>query len=235
MYKVITHNIKEEHFGHPITAEAGMMIHGNVKPHIGHMTTTSVYPIPDITLSPTAVEFRMTSRNLLDKYLWRIRSYIVSAIESSEDMSLIESEVFKTISSIANVVENYYGPTAAREFKKLLDGFSIKIIEEARAIRSGRDTTNFEKNLLAEINLLAEFLSKANPNNWPKDVVKQIFTDLSKSFINQALARKSKNWMDDIAALDKAQKIILVGDETTPAFSEIFAKGIINAFPQNFR
>jgi len=39
MYKVITHNIREEHFGHPMTAEAGMMIHSNVNPTVGNRSS----------------------------------------------------------------------------------------------------------------------------------------------------------------------------------------------------
>jgi hypothetical protein len=234
MYKVITHTIKEEHFDHPMTAEAGMSIHGNTSPKIGHMAVNSSYPRNDPTTSSKAVEFRMAARNLLDKYIWRLRAYIVSAIEGSDDMALIESEVFKVISSISSVVEAYYGKDAATEFKRLLDAFSIPLIEEARSIRAGRSINNFENRVETSINDLAEFLSMANPANWPKAAVKVIFTKLAKSFTDQAKARKAKNWMDDIVALDQAQKIILVGDESMPPFAEIFAKGIISVFPEKF-
>jgi len=234
MYKVITHSIKEEHFGHPMTAEAGMIIHGNAKPHTGHMSTMAMYPVSNIANSSKSIDFRMAARNLLDRYLWRLRAYIVSAIEGSEDMAVIEAEVFKAISSISKVVEQFYGTAAAQEFKKLLDSFSIPIIEEARAIRSGRSIDNFERKIESAIESVADFLSNVNPESWPKSAVKGIFTALSKSFIDQAKARKNKNWMDDIIALDQAQKIILVGDEKMPPFAEIFAKGIISTFPQKF-
>jgi len=191
--------------------------------------------MPDVTTSPRAVNFRMAVRNLLDKYLWRLRSYIISAIEGTEDMAIIESEIFKVISSITKVIDQYYGTAASLEFKRLLNDYSIRIIDEVRAIKSGRDTTNFDKTLSVDIDLLGDFLDKANPNNWPKEAVKKIFKDLAKSFIDQALARKSKKWMDDILASDNAQKIILVGNESMQPFSEIFAKGIINSFPENFK
>jgi hypothetical protein len=234
MYKVITHTIKEEHFEHPMTAEAGMLIHGNASPKIGHASMNSVYLRSDPANSSKAVEFRMAARDLLDKYLWRLRAYIVSAIEDSDDMALIESEVFKVISSISSVVEMYYGKDAAMEFKRLLDAFSIPIIEEARSIRAGRNIDSFENRIQNSIDSLADFLSTANPANWPKAAVKTIFTKLAKSFTDQAKARKAKNWMEDIVALDQAQKIILVGDETMPPFAEIFAKGIISVFPEKF-
>jgi hypothetical protein len=234
MYKVITHTIKEEHFGHPATAEVGMMVHSNTSPKIGQMSMNGLYSKTDPTNSPKAVEFRMVARNLLDKYLWRLRLYIVSALEGSEDAALLESEVFKAISQISYAINEYYGNPAAMELKKLLDSFTIPIMEEARAIKAGRSVDNFEKKIETSIDLLSDFLSKANPTNWPKSAVRSIFTNLAKSFNDQTKSRKNKNWLDDIIALNQAQKIILVGDEQMPPFAEIFAKGIISAFPQKF-
>ena len=42
MYSIVTHTIKEEHFGHPMTAEVGMAIHANAHPIHGNVYTGNI-------------------------------------------------------------------------------------------------------------------------------------------------------------------------------------------------
>ena len=96
MYKVITHTIKEEHFGHPMTAEVGMITHANTAPHIEPMVSSSLIAGNLIMLRPSSVEFRMNIRSLFSRFFWRVRDYLISVLDSRES-SDVEAELYKNM------------------------------------------------------------------------------------------------------------------------------------------
>ena len=235
MYKVITHTIKEEHFGHPMTAEIGMITHANTAPHIGPMVSSSLIAGNEIMLRPSSVEFRMNIRSLFSRFFWRVRDYLISVLDSRES-SDVEAELYKNIEAIGSFIESYYGSTSVNSFNNAMKDVIKNLIFIVRDIKSDKDITESRNKLSESIRALSMFLNGINPSQWPYAAVYDIFSELSNNWISQISSRKYKDWIEDMRSVDKNEDIMLSGDASTGVspFSDIFAKGIISQFQQRF-
>jgi hypothetical protein len=253
VYKLITHTIKEEHFDHPLALEAinGVKLNGNGYTN-GYtngnpngnpngngvvVTETAMYVPGTISVFNTepAVTWRMDQRTIWARYLWRLRNYITSALHNGEDLAVVEEQLFQNIDEIGDSVRSYYGLVASKQLAQYMRSFVLTVLEIVQTLKKGGNIDALVKKVDAELDDFANFAQKANPDHWPADVVKSIFGKALQSWIEQCRARVSKNWPADIEAVDTAHRIILAGqDDDTPAFSDIFAKGIILQFPDRF-
>jgi hypothetical protein len=236
MYKIVTHSIREEHFGHPMTAEIGIATHSNAAPHIGeNIVTSSLLAGNLIMLRPRSVEFRMNIRSLFSRFFWRVRDYLISVLDSRES-SDVEAELYKNIEAIGSFIETYYGATTVNSFNNTMKDIIKNLIFIVRDIKSDKDITESRNKLSESIGALSMFLNSINPSQWPYSAVFDIFSDLSNNWIAQISARKYKDWIEDMQLVDKNEDIMLSGDVSTgvPPFSDIFAKGIISQFQERF-
>ena len=240
--------IKEEHFDHPMALET---INGT-KVNTTYMNNNGVVPensiieetvnmyVPgtvSVFSTDPAVIWRMEARTIFDRFLWRMRSYIVGALDNSEDTAVVENQLFQNVDEIGNSVKPYYGLVASKQLSQLLRSFALANIEFVQTLKKGEQDKL--PALLVKINSsideFADFLSTANPQFWPRDVVVSVTKELVTAWHNQARARLAKNWPVDIESTDTAHRIVSGGqDDGTPAFSDIFAKGIIMQFPDRF-
>jgi hypothetical protein len=166
MYKVITHTIKEEHFGHPMTAEVGMITHANTAPHIEPMVSSSLIAGNLIMLRPSSVEFRMNIRSLFSRFFWRVRDYLISVLDSRES-SDVEAELYKNIEAIGSFIETYYGSTTVNNFNNTMKDIVKNLIFIVRDIKSDKDITESKNKLSESIRALSMFLNSINPSQWP--------------------------------------------------------------------
>jgi hypothetical protein len=235
MYKIVTHSIREEHFGHPMTAEVGMITHANTAPHIEPMVSSSLNAGNLIMLRPSSVEFRMNIRSLFSRFFWRVRDYLISLLDSRES-SDVEAELYKNIEAIGSFIEPYYGLTTVDNFNNTMKDVVKNLIFIVRDIKSDKDITDSKNKLSESIRALSMFLSSINPSQWPYSAVYSIFSELSNNWISQISARKYKDWIEDMQLVDKNEDIMLSGNASTGVspFSDIFAKGIISQFQERF-
>jgi hypothetical protein len=235
MYKVITHTIKEEHYGHPMSAEVGIAKHANTSPHTGNITTHALTAGNEIMLRPSSVEFRMNLRSLFSRFFWRVRDYLISVLDSRES-SDVEIELYKNIDAIGAFIDAIYGPTIANEFNNSLKDVIKNLIFVVKDIRSGKDFMDTKNKLSESIRTFANFLNRINTTQWPYSAVVDIFSDLTNNWIIQISSRKIKDWVEDMRMVDKNEDIMLSGDVArgAPSFAEIFAKGIIAQNQQRF-
>lgn len=222
MYKKVTHNIVEEHFAHPAAAHIKASLTYGYKPEA--METNST------------MNFRKDSKYYLAKFFWRVRSYIVSVTDSAEDQMALEMQLFKDIYKVAELIKPFYGDAAATTFEQRLKAVAIAAVEVIKAVKAGRDPVDLRNQAIMRIDELAAFLSTANPSNWPAAAVSNIFTKLLDAWIDQTTSRTKKMWDADFAASDAASHLFMNGLSGDPsAFTDIFANGIIQQFPDNFR
>jgi len=247
VYKLITHTIKEEHFDHPLALEAinGVKLNGayaNYNNSNGNsdgvmVTETSVYVPGTISAFNTepAVTWRMNQRTIWARYLWRLRNYITSALHNGEDLAVVEEQLFQNIDEIGDSVRPYYGLVASKELAQYMRSFVLTVLDIVQALKKGQNIDSLVTKVDSELDAFANFAQEANPQHWPAETVKKIFGKVLQSWIEQVRARVSSNWPADIEAVDTAHRIILAGQyDGTPAFSDIFAKGIIMQFPDRF-
>jgi len=231
MYKVITHNIKEEHFDHPMTAEIGFQNYSNVAPK---MNQTS-FARDEIMLKPNSVEFRMSIESLLSRFFWRTRDYLISLLDSRES-SDVETELYKNIDQIGSFIEPYFGTSISNEFDNSVKDLIKNLIFIVRDIKANKDITVSRNELSTSIHALANFLYRINTTQWPEDAVFSIFSDISNNWIGQISSRKNKDWIEDMILVNKNEELMLSGNPESgePPFSEIFAKGIIASNQERF-
>lgn len=250
VYKLITHTIKEEHFDHPLALEAinGVKLNGAYANYNGNgngnpngngvvVTETAMYVPGTISVFNTepAVTWRMDQRTIWARYLWRLRNYITSALHNGEDLAVVEEQLFQNIDEIGDSVRPYYGLVASKQLAQYMRSFVLTVLDIVQTLKKGGNIDALVKKVDTELDDFANFAQKANPQNWPAETVKAIFGKVLQAWIEQVRARVSKNWPADIEAVDTAHRIILAGQyDGTPAFSDIFAKGIIMQFPDRF-
>jgi hypothetical protein len=244
MYKKVTHHIIEEHFDHPMAAHVKEMI-DNCQPMAGENLlhpysphTVSPHDHKSMympTLTPSATKFTSDTLYLFWNYFLKLRSYLTNAMDSGTNLTTIESQLFSDITSLGNEVKTYYGDAAAASFDQYLKAYLISIIHVINAIKAGHSTTDLMTKITSSITDLANFLSTANPVNWPASVVTHILNQDAAAWVSQATDRKSKKWIADVAALEAAKGIMLTGQpDKTPGFANIFINGIIHQFPSKF-
>lgn len=244
MYKKITHNIVEEHFDHPMASQIRSGLHplpyDPAHPDAPY-TYDPMYPMPrPMALSMTAQSrFRSESRKLWSNFLWRTRATMVGAMDALPDASVVAAQLDTDITRIGDVVKSFVGETIANEFTNHLRNITTTVVDIGKAVKVGKDITPLKIAVAMHIDAMAEQLSKLIPSAWPASAVKDIWTKLTDSWIQQAKVRNAKDWSADLAAMDSAHDIMLApydGPINIPAgFSDIFANGIIKQFPDKFK
>jgi len=244
MYKRITHKIVEEHFAHPVANQIKAGLHplpyDPMNPNAPY-TYDPTQPMPKpMALSITAQSrLRSECRKLWSNFLWRTRATMVSSMDGLQDASVLAAQLDADIVRIGDAVKSYFGEVTANEFTTHLRNIITNVIDIAKATKVGKDSTALKTALTGHIAAMAEQLSKLIPTAWPAAAVRDIWTKLTDSWIQQAKVRTIKDWTGDLAAMDIAHDVMLApydGPVTVPAgFSDVFANGIIKQFPDKFK
>jgi hypothetical protein len=230
MYKIITHTIKEEHFDHPMTAEAAMT-RGNVMPKTAG--TSSVINQLSTTL---ALVYRSRVRSQFETYLFHIRNYVLSAFNGGEDLAAVEKNIVSHAKVMAMLLSPYYSDEVVEAAEAKLVDYSKHLLAVVQAIKSDSGVADAEAKLTQVIKVVADTFESVN-SYWPSSAVNDHLTKFANSVAKQARARKSKNWAEDMEALAASQMCWLSGDLGVPgylSFAEVFARGVILEFPQKF-
>jgi hypothetical protein len=230
MYKKITHTIVEEHFDHP---EALRM---KSKLECYPVTTGTTPPPSMLMMTDAAKQLRTAAHKLLGNYVQRIRSHIVSTLDSAADSTAIDEQLTKDVAAIGAVVRAYYGDTASNEVDMYLKKIASSVIDIARAVKSGKSIDDLKTSLLRDIDFFATLLQSANPKHWPAAAVRDYFNQAVDTWIGQIQARERKQWAEDIALADRTANIFTgtgIGNDVVD-FSKVFAEGIIKQFPEKF-
>ena len=228
MYKKITHTIVEEHFDRPMAAHIKDLC--ECPPAMKASASMAMQgPVSSLDMQKVYT-FRTAARGVLGKYFWRTRSLLVSILDNASDQEALKTQLGLDIDNIGAAVAPYYGDAGSALAEKLT-ACANSLLGIITAIKDGKDYTPLKATHAANITELATFLSSANPENWPATAVTAIFTELTNAFVEQAVARKDKVWLNDFAALERAQQVFM----TSPtSFSDVFVNGIVNQFPDKF-
>ena len=252
LYRVVTHTIKEECFDQPpmgselapqqeqywnnCTGPTGPMPMRMGKAMAAAPGRSAIVIEMPAFNTDTAIDFRMEARTIWARYLWRMRSYLVSAFNSREDMPFVEEQVFRDIEEVGEMLKPYYGLVASKQVSQLMRAFVLTNMEIVNALSEGKDIAALRAKHVQQVEEFATFLNAANPKYWPKAAVQEVFAELVAQWEEQAVARYKRDWAEDIRATDQAHRVLLAGRlDGSPSFTEVFAKGVIAQFPERFR
>jgi len=130
---------------------------------------------------------------------------------------------------IGDAIKPYYGEKAGERLTALLNGHINGAVELLTAARAG-DEAAIEKSSAAWYrngNQIADFLSAANPDNWPKADLRSMMEGHLDQTLEEATHRLKGNHKAEIRSYDEIHRHILV-------MADALSDGIQAQFPERF-
>ena len=181
-----------------------------------------------MTTIDAACSLRAALRRLwADHAIWT-RQYIVAFASDGPDAGPAATRLLKNQEHIGNAIVPFYGQAAGTQLTDLLKQHILIAVDLLKAAKAG-DDAEFQRqdqkwsDNAAEI---AGLLSSANPA-WPKRDVLDLLSVHLKLTKDEAVARLTGKWDDDVVAFDDIFTEIMTVSDT-------LADGIITQFPDRF-
>lgn len=213
MYKKITHNIVEEHFGHPSAPQIRRMVEKNIKS----------------TMAPVNIDaFKNNIKDYFTDYNKKMTAVLAGVTGSPTELEDAQEAIFATIDNIGNFTKPYYGVDFGEKLNQSFRGFALAMATAVNYVRSGLDVKTLTNDRI--VNILAKDLGKmlfAYNNNWNPQVIQNFWVQICNYWIDAAKARLRKDTVEEQAAIANATKVI-------DTFSNSLAWGITNQFADQF-
>ena len=187
------------------------------------MNTKSVFK------TASACELRINLRVLWEDHAMYTRNVILNIIDDLPGTNEAVARLLKNQDDIGNAIKPVYGEAAGKKLTELLREH-IVIAAELLKVAKVNDQAGFNNTnskWLKNADDIANFLSTANPKNWPLDDMKKMMHEHLNLTTQEAVARIKKDYKGDIEAYDKTRAELL-------EMSDMLATGIIKQFPGNF-
>ena len=204
---------------------------------LGLVATASLFVIGGLPAAAhgetsSAVAFHDSMRKLWEDHITWTRLYIVSATSGPEDLPGIEATTERLLANQADLgdaIKPFYGEEAGEQLEALLTDHIViatEVIGSAKAADSAAldDAT---ARWQANGDDIATFLSTANPEAWPLDLMKGHMRTHLDLTTEEAVAHLEGRYDDSVAAYEKVHAQIL-------AMADMLSEGIISQFPDEF-
>ena len=242
MYKKITHDIVEEHYDHPMVLPKDMCTPppptlSSTGPSTNGTLKT---PLPPAVMTEQTMTFRMDSRTLWTRYALGVINYSVSDLGNLASTNNIKNSMARNSSNVGTFFTPYYGFTTSSKIGDYLNALCVNATKVVEVIKSGKTDTNVYQDIWnKQCRSLAEYLNSINPNNYPTDLLTEMFSTLTKYWTDDFNARYTDDFASDAVALDNILKIGVTGvpDHAKSGYSsiaDILSRGVIAQFPLLF-
>jgi hypothetical protein len=174
--------------------------------------------------------FHDAMRKLWEDHVTWTRLYIVSAAAGLPDAQPTAERLLRNQADIGDAIKPFYGEAAGQRLTALLRPHILIAADLVTAAKAG-DTAAVQAasaRWYANANEIADFLSDANRDNWPRQTLRSEMQHHLDLTLEQAQARLRGDWAADIAAYDKVHQHIL-------GMADVLSKGIVSQFPRKFK
>jgi hypothetical protein len=174
--------------------------------------------------------FQDAMRKLWEDHITWTRVFIISAAADLPDKSAATERLLQNQVDIGNAIKPYYGDAAGEKLTTLLKEH-ITTAAEVVAAAKANDKAKLDeanKRWFANADQIADFLSGANPKNWPAAEMRSMMRDHLNLTTAEAVARIKGDWAADIAAYDKVHEQIL-------RMADMLSSGIAKQHPAKFK
>src|SRR5215213_2865589 len=198
--------------------------------HTRAVVTASASPAADKTDTTKQAAFQAAMRKLWEDHITWTRVFIISAAADLPDKDAATQRLLQNQTDIGNAVKPYYGAAAGDQLTALLRDhilISADVVAAAKANDQAK-LADANRRWFANADQIADFLSKANPKNWPAAEMRTMMHDHLKLTTDEAVARLHGDWAADIAAYDKVHGQIL-------HMADMLSAGIVSQYPQKFK
>ena len=185
--------------------------------------------------SPTALNakqlaFHDDMRKLWEDHITWTRLAIVSFAAGLPDLQATEARLLRNQVDIGNAIKPFYGRTAGNRLTALLKEHILGAVALLQAAKSGDSAaiTKASNAWYANANQIADFLSAANPHNWPRAEMRAMMKTHLDETLKEAQDRLGGKFAADIRDYEAVHHHIL-------EMADQLSNGIFAQFPQRFR
>ena len=169
-------------------------------------------------------------RKLWEDHIIWTRVFIISAAADLPDKTVATDRLLQNQVDIGNAIKPYYGDAVGDKLTTLLKEHittAAEIVTAAKAADKAKQD-DATKRWFANADQIADFLSNANPKNWPQAEMRKMMRDHLNLTTEEVVARLQKNWAADIAAFDKVHEQIL-------HMADMLTTGIVKQHSEKFK
>ena len=180
--------------------------------------------------TPSAHAFQDKMRKLWEDHITWTRLAIVSFVDDLSDLDATVARLLRNQSDIGAAIKPYYGAKAAKRLTALLEEHINGAVELLAAAKAG-DAQQVEQasdTWYRNGKEIADFLSSANPDNWPRKAMRSMMRKHLDQTLAEATQRLGGDHVAEVRTYDRIHRHIL---EMADALSD----GIVAQFPNRFR
>lgn len=179
--------------------------------------------------SRAAIALRNKMRKLWEDHIVWTRQFIVSSVADLPDADVAAGRLLANQDHIGNAIKPFYGDDAGEALSALLRDHILIAADILTAAKAGDSAGVEEANARWNENSdeIADFLSSANADNWPRDEMRTMMRGHLEWTLNEAVARLNADWTSDVQAYNRIHRDIL-------HMADMLSRGIIDQFPSRF-
>jgi hypothetical protein len=177
----------------------------------------------------SAADLRTAMRKLWEEHVQWTRTVIISFAAGLPDFDAAFARLLRNQDDIGSAVKPYYGEAAGNQLARLLREHIMISADVLKAAKSGDQTAISAANQRWYVNgeQIADFLSAANPTNWPPATMRPMLKTHLDTTLAEAGARLKVQWQQDVAAYEAAREHVLM-------MADALTSGIAAQFPERF-
>ena len=169
-------------------------------------------------------------RKLWEDHITWTRIFIISAAADLPDKAIATERLLQNQVDIGNAIKPYYGEPAGNKLTALLKEHITTAAEVVAAAKANDQAklADANKRWFTNADQIADFLSGANPKNWPQADMRSMMKGHLDLTTQEAVARLKGDWSADVKAYDAVhEQILKMADHLT--------MGIVKQFPDKFK
>jgi hypothetical protein len=185
---------------------------------------------PAAASSARAARLHDDMRKLWEDHITWTRLAIVSFAGNLPDLPATENRLLRNQSDIAAAIRPYYGAPASRKLRTLLRAHIVGAVALLQAAKAG-DSAAVKRAAdawYANGNEIADFLSAANPRNWPRGEMRSMMKAHLDETLKEATDRLAGRFAADVQDYEAVHHHIL-------EMADALSAGIVAQFPSRFR
>jgi hypothetical protein len=176
------------------------------------------------------VAFHDAMRKLWEDHITWTRLAIISFAHDLPDLPATQARLLENQTHIGNAIKPYYGKAAGNRLTALLEEHIAGAVALLAAAKAGDQTLIARRSdeWYANGKEIADFLSRANPRNWPRKKMRRMMKGHLDRTLSEAVNRLGGNYDADIRDYEAIHSHIL-------KMADVLSAGIIKQFPRRFR
>lgn len=223
MYKKVTHDIVEEHFGN-----------GSIP-----MPKVQRSMLPEVVINEATMTFRMDSRTLWTKYALGLVNYAVSDVAGLTTTDSVEQRMYKSATLIGDYFVPYYGIRAGSDIGRMLTEIFKNGVDVVAAVKKKSDIVPYQIVWAKQVTELAELMNKLNPSQYPVSLLEEMLTALTQLWTDNIIARFTGNIILNAESIDGINKLVITGianhvNKGYQSLADVLSRGVIAQYPLSF-